>query len=86
MHTAVSGNLRTGTAGKRGREDAVNAITSEPGVIELTREEGRAMLEERVRRVLGISLDEFEAAHDSGTLDLSRSDVIGLLMLLPFAR
>ena len=64
----------------------MNAITTEPGVVELTREEGRAMLEQRVRRVLGISLEEFEAAHDAGTLDMSRSDIIGLVMLLPFAR
>ncbi len=64
----------------------MNAITTEPGVIELTRDEGRAMLDQRVRRVLGISLGDFEAAYDVGTLDMSRSDVIGLVLLLPFAR
>ena len=61
-------------------------ITSEPGVVELTREEGRRMLDERTRQVLGMSLEEFEAAYEAGTLDLDRSDVIGLIMLLPFAR
>ncbi|MGO9080449.1 MAG: hypothetical protein ACLQDY_15630 [Streptosporangiaceae bacterium] len=60
--------------------------TSVPGVVELSRDEGRKMLDERTRRVLGMSLEEFEAAYDAGTLDLDRSDVIGLTLLLPFAR
>jgi hypothetical protein len=64
----------------------MNAITSEPGVVELDREEGRRMLDERTRRELGMSLVEFEAAYDAGTLDLERDAVIGLIMLLPFAR
>ncbi len=64
----------------------MKAITSEPGVVELSREEGRAMLGERTRRVLGMTLEEFEAAYDAGTLDSGRSDVIGLVMLLPFAQ
>jgi hypothetical protein len=79
MHTAIKAKTMR-------EEDTVNAITTEPGVIELTRDEGRAMLDQRVRRVLGISLGAFEAAYDSGTLDMSRSDVIGLVLLLPFAR
>jgi hypothetical protein len=65
---------------------AVNRITSEPGVVELSREEGRRMLDERVRRELGMSLEEFEAAYDAGELDMERDAVIGLVMLLPFAR
>ena len=64
----------------------MNPITSEPGVVELSREEGREMLDERTRRELGMTLEEFEAAYDAGKLDLSQSDVIGLVMLLPFAR
>ncbi len=64
----------------------MNAITSEPGVVELNREEGREMLGARTRRELGLSLEEFEAAYDAGTLDMERDDVIGLVMLLPFAR
>ena len=64
----------------------MNAITSEPGVVELTRDEGRRMLDERTRKLLGISLEEFEREYDAGALDLGRSDVIGLVMLLPFAR
>jgi len=62
------------------------AVTSEPGVVELTRDEGRRMLDERTRREIGMSLEEFEAAYDAGTLDMDRDDVIGLVMLLPFAR
>ncbi len=64
----------------------MNPITSEPGVVELTREEGRRMLDERTRRELGMTLEEFEAAYDDGTLDMERDAVIGLVMLLPFAR
>jgi len=79
MHTAVRPR-------HCGEEDTVNAITTEPGVVELTRDEGRAMLDERVRRVLGMGLAHFEAAYDAGTLDMGRSDVIGLVLLLPFAR
>jgi hypothetical protein len=61
-------------------------ITSEPGVVELTREEGRKMVDQRTRRELDMTVEEFEAAYDAGELDLNRSDVIGLVMLLPFAR
>jgi len=52
----------------------MNPITSEPGVVELSRQEGREML------------DEFEAAYDAGTLDLDQPVVEHLVMLLPFAR
>lgn len=64
----------------------MNAITSEPGVVELTREEGRRMLDERTRRMLGMTLEEFEAAYDAGTLDLERPEVEHLITLLPFAQ
>ncbi len=64
----------------------MNAITPEPGVMELTREEGREMLDERTRRMLGMTLQEFEAAYDAGTLDMERPEVQHLVMLLPFAR
>ncbi len=64
----------------------MNPITSEPGVVELSREEGREMLDERTRRELGMTLEEFEAAYDAGTLDMNRPEVEHLVMLLPFAR
>jgi len=64
----------------------MNAITSEPGIVELTRDEGRVMLNERTLRMLGMTLEEFEAAYDAGTLDLDRLEVAHLITLLPFAR
>lgn len=64
----------------------MSPITAEPGVIELTPEEGRKMLDERTRRELGMSLKEFVLAYDAGELDMSRPEVEHLVMLLPFAR
>jgi hypothetical protein len=64
----------------------MSPITAEGGVVELTREEGRAMLGGRTQRELGMTLEQFEAAYDACKLDMSRSEVIGLVMLLPFAR
>src|ERR1700689_872978 len=64
----------------------MSPITADGGVVELTREEGRAMLGVRTRRELGMTLEQFEAAYDAGTLDMAESGVIGLVMLLPFAR
>ena len=63
----------------------MSPITAEPGVVELTREEGREMLDGRTRRMLGMSLEEFEAHYEAGTLP-DRSEVLHLVMLLPFAR
>jgi hypothetical protein len=57
-----------------------------PGVEALGRAAGRAMLGERTQRLLGLSLEDFEAAHDAGTLDLAAPHVAHLVMLLPFAR
>lgn len=64
----------------------MNPITAEPGVVELSPAEGRAFLDEKVRRALGMTLEEFEAAYDAGRLDLERPEVLELVMLLPFAR
>ena len=60
--------------------------TAESGVVELSREEGREFLGEKVRKTLGMTLKEFEAAYDAGELDLDRPEVVHLVMLLPFAR
>jgi hypothetical protein len=62
------------------------SVTADGGVVELTLEEGRAMLGERTQRELGMTLEQFEAAYDAGTLDMTQPDVTGLVMLLPFAR
>ena len=57
-----------------------------PGVVVLDRAQGRAMLDERTRRLLGMRLGDFEAAYDAGALDLSDPQVAYLVTLLPFAR
>jgi hypothetical protein len=64
----------------------MSPISAEPGVVELPLEEDRKMLGERTHRELGMTLAEFEAAHDAGSLDLSQPQVEHLIMLLPFAR
>lgn len=64
----------------------MNAITSEPGVCELSRDEGRRILDERTRRLLRMPLDEFEGRYEAGTLDLGNADVFSLVMQLPLAR
>jgi hypothetical protein len=63
----------------------MSPLTADGAVVELTREEGRAMLDERTRRLLGMTLGEFEALYDAGTLP-DTPEVEHLLMLLPFAR
>lgn len=64
----------------------MSPITAEPGVVELSRDEGRRMLDERTRRMVGMSLEKFEKAYDEGALDMDRPEVEHLVMLLPFAR
>ena len=63
----------------------MNAITSEPGVYELSRDEGRRLLDERTRRILRMPLDEFEHRYEAGTLDFGDPDVFSLVMQLPLA-
>lgn len=55
-------------------------------VIELTREEGRALFGRRARELLGISGDEFLRRYDAGQLDECAEEVTELRMLIPFAR
>jgi hypothetical protein len=63
----------------------MSPVTADGGVVELTREEGRRMLDERTRRQLGMPLEEFERRYDAGTLpDTPQAE--HLVMLLPFAR
>lgn len=57
-----------------------------PEVIELTREEGAALLDEAAQRKLGISGDEFLCLHDAGKLDLEDQRVLDVEILIPFAR
>lgn len=64
----------------------MSCVSTEPGVKMLNREDGRAMLNERTQREIGMTLEDFEAAYDAGMLDMDDSKVIRLVMLLPFAR
>jgi len=70
---------------ERAREPHMSTLTADGNVVELSREEGRAMLDERTRRLLGMSLEEFEAINEAGTLP-DTPEVEHLVMLLPFAR
>ncbi|MGH3341952.1 MAG: hypothetical protein ACRDPK_03535 [Carbonactinosporaceae bacterium] len=64
----------------------MHAITAEPGVYELTRDEGREFLEEKTLRELGMTLAEFEESYRTGRLDFDRPETMELVLLLPFAR
>jgi hypothetical protein len=61
-------------------------ITAERGIRQLTRAEGRKLVERESRRVLGIGVDEFLRRLDAGELDMNDDDVLALTMLEPFAR
>ncbi len=64
----------------------MTSITNEPGVVELTQEEGRDLVDREARRVLGVGVDEFLTRYDAGELNLDDEDVFALVMLIPFAR
>lgn len=68
------------------REAGMSPVTADGGVVELTRDEGREMLDERTRRLLGMPLEEFQRRYETGTLDLGNPDAFSLVMQLPFAR
>jgi hypothetical protein len=57
----------------------------EPRARQITVEEGRALLDDRARRFLGMSGDEFRRRWEAGELDPDDDRVIGLAMLLPLA-
>lgn len=61
--------------------------TSNGGVAvrELTPQEGDALLDERARKLLGMSGAEFTRRYHAGELDLTNDDVVRLSMLLPVA-
>ena len=64
----------------------MRSITSEPGVVELSRQEGRGLVDRESRRVLGVGVDEFLARYDARELNLDDDDVLALVLLIPFAR
>ena len=54
---------------------------------ELTREEGRALFDQRAREWLGMSGEEFIRKLEAGEIeDPDRTDVIALAIMIPFAR
>jgi hypothetical protein len=56
-------------------------------VVEVNREEGRAMLDRAAREVLNISGDEFLSRWDAGEYeDAEDPSVTRVAMLIPFAR
>jgi hypothetical protein len=56
------------------------------GLVELSPEEGQALVERKVSEVFGMSLAEFLCAYESGEFDDEDPDVLHVVMLLPFAR
>ena len=64
----------------------MTSITNEPGVVELSRDEGRKLVDREARRVFGVGVDEFLALYDAGELDPADEDGLDLVMLIPFAR
>lgn len=53
---------------------------------ELTAEEARAAFDDRARRVLGMSGEEFTRRWEAGELDADDDRVLRLVMLLPLGR
>ncbi len=64
---------------------AVTDAADEPRARELTREEGQRLLDQRARRFLGISGDEFRRRYGAGELDPDDDHVLGVALLLPLA-
>ena len=60
--------------------------TAEPGILELSPAEGRALVEREAQAVLGLSVDEFRRAWEAGELDPETPGVLDVALLLPFAR
>jgi hypothetical protein len=64
---------------------ATTDAADEPRPRELTREEGRRLVDQRARRFLGISGKEFRRRYEAGELDPDNDHVLGVAMLLPLA-
>jgi DNA gyrase/topoisomerase IV subunit A len=56
--------------------------------VELTEEQGKALLDKRCRKLLGIGAEEFLREYDAGTAEdrWDHDKVIELGMLIPFYR
>ncbi len=72
-------------------ERRVEADERLPPVVELTREEARALFDARAREWMGMSGEEFLRRYDAGEFDEIFDDpdhpeVLDLVMMRPFAR
>lgn len=57
------------------------------GVIDVTLEEGKKVLDDQARKYLGMSGEEFLERYEAGTIeDPDRSEVVRVSMLIPFAK
>jgi hypothetical protein len=74
---------------RRGEMEMATGATTdaaeEPRARELTREEGRRLLDERARRFLHMSGAEFRRRYAAGELDPDDDHVLGVALLLPLA-
>jgi hypothetical protein len=64
---------------------AATDAAEEPRPRELTREQGRRLLDERARRFLRMSGEEFRRRYRAGELDPDDDHVLGVALLLPLA-
>jgi hypothetical protein len=58
----------------------------EPAPKILTAKEGRQLIDERARRFLNMSGEEFRRRYEAGELDPDNDNVLRVAMLLPLAR
>jgi hypothetical protein len=62
------------------------AAPSEPTPRVVSAEEGRAIIDERARRFLNMSGDEFRRRYEAGELDPDNDNVLRVALLLPLGR
>lgn len=80
--TVTESNDGAGDVGWLRHTERMSPITGEPGVAELTRDEGRALVGEQAQSLLHMTLEEFERAYDAGELD---PEAPGVLDVAPAA-
>jgi hypothetical protein len=62
------------------------AAPLEPTPRVVSAEEGRAIIDERARRFLGMSGEEFRRRYEAGELDPDNDNVLRVALLLPLGR
>lgn len=81
----VSTDGESGTVEGEGGDAAMTTVL-DPHPRELSREEARELIDERARRFLGLSGDEFTERYERGELDPDDDKVMRVAMLLPLGR